>query len=262
MSPRSLEDAAFGASPGRWPLPTEHEPPRRWLRAVAAAGQGHYAQAFSELSAIRRTVLDGPLLSLALSTHASLLRQLGGHTAARGWDGRALRAAGGAAEARMDALVGLAADALGVGRFGVSQTLLAAARDVMAQDTVPDRCAVRVQWVSAELAMAMGRGDEALVHARRGVELARGQSSVRHRVKSDVVEAAALCCCGRVDDARTRADTLLEETAVLGLIPLHWAVASLLVGIGSATHPPEKIAQIRDDAADGVEHRGGQWGAP
>ncbi len=255
----SLESAAFGECPGTWPLPAAETPAEAWWRAVAAAGQGHYGQAYSELAGLRRCELDGPLRSLALSTHASLLRQLGWHGLARGWDGRALLAAGDDVEARLDALVGLAADALGTARFAASERLLCAARDAMADGGHPDRAAVRVQWVSAELAMATGHGATALDHARRGVELAQGQRSVRHRVKSDVVLAAALCCAGRVDDARTHAETLLDETAHHGLIPLHWAVASLLCGIGSATRPDAEITQIRDAAAKLVEHRGGVW---
>ncbi|OBF09926.1 hypothetical protein [Mycobacterium sp. ACS4331] len=254
-----LEGAAFGECPGTWPLPAADTLAEGWWRAVAAAGQGHYGQAFSELAGIRRCELDGPLRSLALSTHASLLRQLGWHGLARGWDGRALLAAGSDVDARLDALVGLAADALGTARFAASERLLCAARAAMAEGGHHERAGVRVQWVSAELAMASGRGDVALDHARRGVELAHGQRSVRHRVKSDVVLAAALCCAGRVDDARTHAEKLLDETAHHGLIPLHWAVASLLCGIGSATRPDPEMAQIRDAAAKLVEHRGGVW---
>ena len=35
-----FNDAAFGAEPGRWPLPIAHTPHQLWQRAVAAAGQG------------------------------------------------------------------------------------------------------------------------------------------------------------------------------------------------------------------------------
>src|SRR4029078_5358283 len=81
-----------------------------------------------ELDAIDR-VPGGPVPSLALSTRASFLRQLGRHVDARGWEGRVLAGAGGNADARADALIGLAADALGVGRFALSARLLARAGD-------------------------------------------------------------------------------------------------------------------------------------
>jgi len=249
-----LTAAAFGAAPSLWPLPAARTDEQRWLRAVAAGGQGRYATAFAELAELRRTA-GAPLVSLSHSTQASLLRQLGWHDRARGWDGCALARAGTDPHARADALVGLAADALGVGRLATSAALLGAAEGV----TGPPRSGVRFAWVSAELAMASGDGAAAVTHARRGVELAEPLASVRHRTKSDVVLAAALCCAGRLDDSRTLADGLLDRTAAHGLIPLRWAVASLLAGIGSAAHDRPDIEVIRDESAALVEHRGGHW---
>ncbi len=229
---------------------------------MAAAGQGHYSVARSELAELRRSVPEGPLASLANSTEASLLRQQGWHELARGWDGRAMLLAGADRAAQVDALVGLAADALGVGRFAASARLLRDARGVLGEDAPVDRLAVRVQWVSAELAMATGRGEDALQHAQRSVDLAAVPDiSARHRAKSGVVLSAALCCSGRLDAARSVADRLLDDTARLGLIPLRWAVASLLAGIGSVAHSAAQISLIRDGAADLVEHRGGLWRA-
>ncbi|MGB3661888.1 MAG: hypothetical protein WBA04_03165, partial [Mycolicibacter algericus] len=106
-----LAAAAFGDAPGRWPLPAAITPRQRWLRAVAAGGQGRYASAGTDLAALLREAPAGPLASLAHSTQASFLRQLGGHQQARGRDGRALALAfndGGVdPEATADALVGL-----------------------------------------------------------------------------------------------------------------------------------------------------------
>ena len=82
---------------------------------------------------------------------------------------------------------------------------------------------------------------------------------MRHRVKSDVVLAAALCSAGRVDESRTLADEGLNATARYGLIPLRWALASLLVGIGSDLLRRARSAAIRDVTAGIVERRGGHW---
>ena len=129
-----------------------------WLRAVAAGGQGRYGSAYRDLAVLRRSGPAGRLVSLAHSTQGSFLRQLGWHTLARGWDGRALALAGADPEARADALIGLAADALGVGRFAAAATLLTRADPVLASGpTVPDRLPVRRRWVAAELAMAVRR---------------------------------------------------------------------------------------------------------
>lgn len=228
---------------------------------MSAGGQGHYGCAYTELATLRRAA-HGPLSSLVHSTQASLLRQLGWHRLARGWDGRALALAGGDCQARVDALVGLAADALGMGRFAVSARLLNMAEATLrAGEDPPDRLAVRLAWVSAELAMATGDGGAAVGHAHRAVDLAQQGISARHRVKSNVVLAAALCSAGHVDDSRALAEEGLQTTAQFGLIPLRWALASLLAGIGSGLLSAGEVAAIRDAAAGTVQRRGGHWRA-
>ncbi|OMC34239.1 hypothetical protein A5742_14015 [Mycolicibacterium fortuitum] len=252
-----LADAAFGADPARWPLPTATTPHEHWLRAVAAGGQGRYGCALADLAEIVRTQDSGPLLSRAHSTRASFLRQLGGHTRARGADGLAWALHGRDGQAAADALVGLAADALGVGRFGVSARLLDRAGDVGVTDHPRQR--IRLAWVSAELAMARGDGASAVEHARRGVAASAEYDSTRHAVKSDVVLAAALCSAGELDAAREIADGALLAAQKSGLIPLRWALACLLAGIGSTAHDAVEIGRIRDVSADTVRRRGGVW---
>ena len=89
-----LTNAAFGDDPGCWPLPAAGSAEELWLRAVVAGGQGRYASACTDLARVRRAHRVGRLASLAHSTQASFLRQLGWHDRARGWDGRALAVAG------------------------------------------------------------------------------------------------------------------------------------------------------------------------
>ena len=252
----ALSAAAFGDEPGRWPLPEATSPRQRWLRAVAAGGQGRYASAAADLTALLREVPTGPLASLAYSTRGSFLRQLGGHDLARGCDGRALALAGDDPQAQADALVGLAADALGVGRFAASAALLA--RVAPEPFSAPARLAVRRHWVTAELAMVTGDGATAVRNAERAVELA-GEAMVRHRVKSQVVLAGALCCAGSIDRARVVAEAALCDTDRLGLIPLRWALACMLADIGSTTRTAAELRGLRDDAAALVGHRGGTW---
>jgi len=261
-----LSDAAFGSDPGRWPLPTAKTPGELWLRAVAAGGQGRYSCARAELAELLRSESTGPLASLAQSTRGSLLRQLGCHVAARACDGRALALADGNTEAATDALIGLAADALGVGRFAASAALLGRAQTVLAAGLIsspppPHRLAVRLAWVRAELAMSVGEGTQAVRYAERAVNLAlvADPVSARHRVKSDVVLAAALCSAGVIERARVVADTALESTGRLGLVPLRWALASLLVDIGSAAHTTPDVLAIRDACVDEVHRGGGRW---
>lgn len=269
---RTLAAAAFGNEPGSWPLPTAGTPHQLWLRAVASGGQGRYGSAYGDLAALRRGFPDRQaaprLVSLAHSTQGSLLRQLGWHALARGWDGRALALAGADPEACADALIGLAADALGVGRFAAAATLLTRADAALAPaelpDHVADRLAVRRRWVAAELAMAAGDGATALRHAEEAVELAQAMAvpSARHRVKSDVVLAAALCSAGVTARARTVAQTALQATGRFGLTPLRWALACLLIDIASVTVSVQELrefTEIRDICAGQVRRAGGTW---
>lgn len=257
-----MADAAFGTAPGRWPLPSARTPDQLWLRAVAAGGQGRYGAAYRDLAVLRRGPAPGRLLSLAHSTQGSFLRQLGWHTLARGWDGRALALAGADAEANADALIGLAADALGIGRFDAAATLLARVEPVLGSTApVPDRIGVRRAWVAAELAMARGEGEAAVRHAGEAVRLASAMAvpSARHEVKSEVVLAAALCCAGEIERARAVADAAVTATGRLGLLPLRWALACLLIDIGSVTFSAHQLTEIRDVCAGQVRRAGGAW---
>ncbi|KUI16850.1 hypothetical protein AU193_21915 [Mycobacterium sp. GA-1285] len=251
-----LARAAFGDDPGRWPLPAANTPHELWLRAVAAGGQGRYASARVDLATLFRGA--GPERALAHSTEASFLRQLGWHSLARRWDGRALALAGSDTEAAADALIGLAADALGIGRFEASARALDRAADLRSDSASP-RLRVRLGWVSAELAMARGRGETAVGHAERAVDDAAALGSVRHEVKSSVVHAAALCSAGDLDGARCVADAALDEAQRFGMVPLQWALACLLADIGSAEYPTSDMVAIRNRCADTVRRRGGVW---
>jgi hypothetical protein len=251
-----LANAAFGDDPRRWPLPPASTPHELWLRAVAAGGQGHYGIAMADLAGVCLLQRGGPLVSLAHSTRASFLRQLGWHDRARRWDGRAMAMAGSDPEAGADALIGLAADALGVGRFAASAAALRRAGELLTR-SVPPRLPVRLAWVSAELAMATGDGPTAVGHAERAIELAATLGSARHTVKSDVVLAAALCSGGDIDRSRMVADAALDAAGGLGIVPLRWALACLLTDIGSARHSAADVRTIRNECAATVRRRGG-----
>lgn len=263
MIDATLTAAAFGDQPGCWPLPTANTPQQLWLRAVAAGGQGRYGSARADLAKLLHRSPTARLASLAHSTHGSFLRQLGWHTVARGWDGRALALAADDPEAGADALLGLAADALGVGRLAASAAMLRRADELI--DQAPHRLSVRSKWVAAELAMISGDGAAAVRHAEAAVELAAGPVaepvSARHRAKSDVVLAAALGSAGALDKAREVADAALELAGRSGLVPLRWALACLLIDLESATRTREELLDIRDTCAQQVRHAGGAWNA-
>jgi hypothetical protein len=254
-----LAGAAFGDQPGAWPLPAAATAHQHWLRALAAAGQGRYGTAHADLAALLRTAPSGRHASLAHSAQASFLRQLGWHDRARGADGRALALAGDDPEAAGDALTGLAADALGVGRLAAAAALLAQTTPFVMQ--APPRVAVRQAWVTAELAMAGGDGAGAVRNAEAAADLARStlEGGARHLAKTEVVLAAALCSAGALDRARAVADAALERAARSGLVPLQWALAGLLVDLADEQSRAAELRGIRDDCARRVEHWGGTW---
>ena len=152
-------------------------------------------------------------------------------------------------EARADALVGLAADALGIGRLAAAATFVGArglraflrpSLRVYCHLRVADRLAVRAgagwlpswRWPPATVRPPSRRAEEAVGGWRTRPWHRR---SARHRVKSDVVLAAALCSAGRRTRPRRRAARARPTADRLGLIPLRWALACLLIDTGSVT---------------------------
>jgi hypothetical protein len=123
---------------------------------------------------------------------------------------------------------------------------------------------VRRSWVAAELAMVGGEGDVAVRHAEAAAERAATtlDGAARHRAKSQVVLAAALCSAGALEPARDVAGAALELTGRLGLVPLRWALACLLVDLAVTEDEAVDLRNLRDDCAGRVEHWGGAWRRP
>jgi hypothetical protein len=118
--------------------------------------------------------------------------------------------------------------------------------------------------VGAELAMASGDGATAVIRAEEAVELAQTmqRASARHQIKSEVVLAAALCSAGAVGRARAVAQRALDHSGPLGLTPLRWALASLLIDTGSVTVEAQglrELTEVRDICAGEVQRAGGTW---
>lgn len=259
----ALTDAAFGPRSATWPLASASTSEDAWLRAVALGGAGRYGAAHAELNAIAVS-RPGRLASLALSTRASHVRQLGWHAQARGLDGRALAMAGTDAEARADALIGLAADALGLARFPLAHALLERAEPLSEHGDVrwAWRLPLRLAWVHAELAMMSGDGGRSLRYARTAEQLARDVPSVRHQVKTSMVLAAALSSAGDFDESALVAARGLQAAAANGLVPLRWALAAMLESLPAseeAGQRREDLVAVRRECAGWIAHAGGRW---
>jgi len=264
-------EAAFGDRPGiaAAELPAAADAVESWLRGIVLGGQGRYAAARAELRLTRRLARDPVLWSLAASTEASLLRQLGWHAHAAAVDGRALALAGQApsgpgagvaAEAVCDGLTGLAADALGTARPALAARLLERCRGPV-EAAGGWRPRLRWHWVCAETALvAPGSGlitAPALEHAEAAVEIARRCPSIRHRVKSGLLLAAATAATGATDRSAALAATVAEQCGEHGLLPLRWATAMLRSGVETGSTATDAAAQAADCARE-LALRGGR----
>jgi hypothetical protein len=233
---QDLRAAAFGAHPGaavrvRPGMPAAD----RWLVAVALGGQGRYAAA----AAILDDLLTAPGVPRAVAAHAAVTlaahrRQLGGHAAAWRLDAVGLRLAVAAPPdlpdadgtdapaARIDALVGLAADAVGTGAADQAQRLLDAAADAV-RGHPSWRPAVRLGWVRAELALLRGDAAAAVAPARAALERAAAGGSLRHVLKSRIVHAVARVVAGDdPDELLAELDAAADDADRAGLLSLVW----------------------------------------
>lgn len=252
----------------------------RWIFAVEAGARGEGAAAMSaltELGVAARMRGDRAFASLAASTTASLYRQAGRHGIALGHDGRATSlvdanaatTVGWMRAALCDALVNLAADNLGLGRFGASRRLLCRAEEALddtarawrhtrrPQDTVmtpsgiwltETRCRLRVLWVRAELAMYTANSAAALQYGQRAVALCEEYvqvCSLRHRIKTDLIVAAAHATAADTDVAMAEALRLRDDAADAGLFPLCWAALVLARGLGdNSARTASEISEV------------------
>jgi hypothetical protein len=286
---------AFGDRPDAPLQVRAGDPPEwHWLTAVALGARGRYAAAATLLDGLLSGVLDGPgrgrdpgpecgaahrAVPLALRAHAAVtraahLRQVGGHLAARRFDGLGLAiatvppsrpkthsearrldaadpgrsnlsrpdpgqpAAGlDRAAARVDAMLGLAADAIGLADPALADRLLRAA-EPLALEHPSWRPGVRWHWVRAELALSRDRPAEAVGWARRAMVAASEAGAARHVLKSELVLAVA--------EAGTQTPTaqlvatfagLSERARRSGLWTLEWPILLQLANLVGPVDP-------------------------
>lgn len=236
---------------------------RAWLHAVALAGRGRFAGARVAAGSVR----SGPFYSAARCLEASMLRQTGRHREAAAGDGKAFAHAIAlpddpeltlVAAFRVDAAVGLAADALGTGRFALCARMLDRADLILDRRPVAERggafdspprtsaigipwwtiprARLRRDWVAAELAIYSGDITGAKRAADALLRAAPGRSRPRHHAKTTLIAAAAMAAAGDLEQAAqtaSRAHTVARET---GLDPLQWAGAKLMTGLSAGSH--------------------------
>ncbi len=257
MHEPALRAAAFGSDPLPDPAVTRGPgtPRERLLSAIVLGAQGRYAAAAALLDVLRRDS-DPVTASLAASTLGAHRRQLGGHRQARALDGEALAKAAtldtehdpdglDAAGARADALLGLAADNLALGRQRAARRLAQRAADQHAGW----RACVRGGWVGAEIELAAGQGAAAVAPAERAFETAVARGARRHAVKSGIVLAVALGAAGRPDHRKIsdglvgNAMATAEECELLSLL---WPAALVMADLrpGHAEEYRFRVAEV------------------
>ncbi|MCS3778442.1 hypothetical protein [Tsukamurella ocularis] len=244
--------AAFGSDCG--PVgPLAGPQGRAWLRAVALAGAGRFAAART----LTARISDGPFASASRCLEASMLRQSGRHRAASGPDGAALALAVGTRDQpgyglmvalMVDATVGLAADALGTGRYALSARLLARADEHLAAFgagaaapagpgsaisgptpwwTVP-RARLRRDWVAAELAVYSGDTAGAADAVDALLTADPGTSRPRHHAKTLLIAGAAAAASEQADRASVLVEDAYRVATESVLNPLRWAGAKMM----------------------------------
>ena len=227
-----------------------------WLRAVGLGAQGYYTRGWAELDSclsIDDHALDADV-SLAASAAASFHRQLGRHLTAAMLDEYALALAlrtprnAHALEAELDALVGLAADSVGVGDVAAATRWLARAA---ALGSSAWRAQVRLAWVRAEVALLGGVAHEAGPAADQAVAISREVGAMRHLAKSLLFTAVSRPA-GDPESARAAYESLEVATAI-GARTLLWPariVLSSLEPVKAGVHAHNAAAVIRSIAAD------------
>ena len=138
-------------------------------------------------------------------------------------------------EAGFDAVLGLAADAVGLGEAPAAREHLAAATALAGAHPEWWRQRVRLGWVQAEVALLEGRPADAVASAAASVDQAEHAGAPRHVAKGLLFQGVSLVEAGRHDEAASilRRAGLLAES--LGTLPLLWparAVLGALVGEG------------------------------
>lgn len=178
-----------------------------WLGSYLAAARGDFAVAERLAERVLRSGRPDPAWAArAAVTLGSVLRQTDRHAPARLVEAAALRRAR-TVEDRAHLLIGLAADAVGLGELAaVDATLrrVPAARDW--------RVRVRLSWVRCERDLLAGRPSVAVRHARAAVVVSEREKAARHVAKSHLFLGAAL-----LDAARSREDAQLPREAARSL---------------------------------------------
>jgi tetratricopeptide (TPR) repeat protein len=219
----------FDAAEGAIPRDEAGSPRARWLGAYLDTARGRFARAERRARSILGDAsADRDARCLAAITLGSVLRQTGRHAEAREIEVSWLRRAA-VRELRAHLLIGLAADAVGLGEL---RSVDRALGRLGARPAGGWRAAVRARWVRCERELLAGRPDRAAPHARRALAISERARARRHVAKSHLFLGVALRGAGRyreADAAFRRASDLARK---LDARPVASVADALLSGSG------------------------------
>ena len=220
-----------------------------WLLGLCLGAAGKFGSALTVLDPLAaQEGTDAPerrlFAALAAATSASVQRQLGQHVQAKVMDERALTLADGAPEATFDALLGLAADAVGLGNADAAHEHLGQAAGIASSRTDWWRQKVELAWVQAETALLEGQPTLAAECLGPAITAAEVSGAPRYVAKSLLFLGVSQVQDGQLDQAEgtlRRAATLAES---LGAVPLLWPARALLGALLESTSPAEAAKSL------------------
>lgn len=212
----------------------------RWLRAVALGACGRYGEA---LDIVDQIVPGTPEYSMARSLRASLMRQLGIHDLALVSDREAMASAA-TPGAAIEAMTGLAADAVGLQDGLTAGTMIAQAQsllDRVASDpsSAPTwwRHQVRLNWVKCEVALLGKDARAATEHASRALNHAELAAAPRHVAKSLLFVAVGQIDAGQRDLAIPNLRRSLMLSTTMGFNAVAWPTHGVLAALVKVSDP-------------------------
>ncbi len=212
----------------------------RWLRGVALGACGRYGEALEIVDSIPA---DAPEYSMARSLRGSLLRQIGCHDLAQSADREAMTSAA-TPGAAIEAMTGLAADAVGLEDVSAAERSLTQARGLLDRVTADPRTGalwwrhqVRLAWVECEVALLESRYLDALAHATLALDAAEGATAPRHVAKSLLFVAVCEIQTGRPESAVPRLRRSLMLSTSMGFLAVAWPAHAVLAALLKGTDP-------------------------
>lgn len=210
----------------------------RWLRAYLFAATGEFGRAERAARRVLQPTDDRALEARAAATLGSILRQTGRHAEARAIESAALRRAP-TRELRAHLLIGLAADAVGLGDLAAVDRALGRA---VAARSRAWRVTVRLCWVRCERELLAGRPAVAVRWARSALAVSEKADAQRHIAKSLLFLGAAsrAAALGRSGTPARRAwlearRSLRRARSIasrIGAVPIEHVAGDLLGSIG------------------------------